>query len=503
VTRVLLCCGDGSAAYGLRQAIATEGVEVVAQVLTSQSALTYLAETDLEVDVAVVDDAIGPMRVWDLVREIGSRHPRIGVVAVVDDTGPTTFAAAMDAGARGLVRRPVAVEEMQARVHGAAAWAETVRRALGAASRVDGPVGSMVVVAGSKGGVGTTTLATHLALLAQADDPGRSVCLVDLDLQKGDVPSLLDIRHRRDITDLVPVAEELSVRALSDVLFAHPSGLRILLSPIQGEDAEEVREMPARLILGTLRSRFDVVIVDVGSTVSEASLVAVEMCDDAYVVATPDVLGLRGVRRLTGVWERLSARKEEQVTVVLNRVDKRSDIQPDTARRILGLPVLPVHLPAAFRGLEGAVNRRDPGLTDARLLAALRELAAATRLARPLTPEASRRRRKQDAGQAVVELPGIFLMIMLVMALLWQGGLMTVTWTLAGHAASEAARAAAVGADVDAAARRPLPGPWQDGLSVSRSGSQVTVRLKAPLLMPGARPLDLPISASASMVREP
>jgi pilus assembly protein CpaE len=271
-----------------------------------------------------------------------------------------------------------------------------------------------------------------------------------------------------------------------------------------------VHEQAARLILGTLRSRFDVVVVDAGACVSEASMVAVELSDEVYVVATPDVTGLRGVRRLTGLWERLSARKEDQVGVILNRVHRRNDIQPDTAQRIVGLPVLPVHLQADFRGLEPAINRRDPALADPRYTADVRRLAAAARLARPLSPEAAARRRtrrgpakRRDAGQSTLELAGLFGLILLVILLLWQGVLLGVTWTLGGHAASEAARALAVGADPQRAAEESLPFTWADTVEVTVTGQdRVSVLLPTPILFPGTQRAAFPVRVSAGTVSE-
>ena len=123
----------------------------------------------------------------------------------------------------------------------------------------------MVAIAGAKGGVGATTVAVHLALEAARRGPDRSVCLVDFDLQAGDVRSYLDLTHRRSVGDLVDVASDLSSRQLDESLSAHPSGLRVLLPPPEGERAEDVTGDVARRILGALRSRFDVVVVDVGA----------------------------------------------------------------------------------------------------------------------------------------------------------------------------------------------------------------------------------------------
>ncbi|MDF3292093.1 TadE/TadG family type IV pilus assembly protein [Streptomyces silvisoli] len=102
--------------------------------------------------------------------------------------------------------------------------------------------------------------------------------------------------------------------------------------------------------------------------------------------------------------------------------------------------------------------------------------------------------RLPDRGQVSVELLGITPLILLVLLLVWQFVLVGYTYTLAGNAADEAARAAAVGADPQTAAQRDLPGAWSDGVTTSvATGSNVVtarVALHVPMLVPGF--LDLP-----------
>ncbi|MCQ4046018.1 TadE/TadG family type IV pilus assembly protein [Streptantibioticus rubrisoli] len=102
--------------------------------------------------------------------------------------------------------------------------------------------------------------------------------------------------------------------------------------------------------------------------------------------------------------------------------------------------------------------------------------------------------RSSDRGQVSVELLGITPLILLVLLLVWQFVLVGYTYTLAGNAADEAARAAAVGSDPQAAAQRDLPGAWSDGAaaSVATGADVVTARvaLHVPMLVPGF--LDVP-----------
>ena len=69
--------------------------------------------------------------------------------------------------------------------------------------------GKVYAVVGAKGGVGATTVVTHMALDVARTVASLTVCLVDLDLEKGDVPGHVEVRHRLGISDLAKVADDL------------------------------------------------------------------------------------------------------------------------------------------------------------------------------------------------------------------------------------------------------------------------------------------------------
>ncbi|WP_306326700.1 TadE/TadG family type IV pilus assembly protein [Streptomyces venezuelae] len=94
-----------------------------------------------------------------------------------------------------------------------------------------------------------------------------------------------------------------------------------------------------------------------------------------------------------------------------------------------------------------------------------------------------------DAGQVAVEFLGMVPVILLTLALLWQVVLVGYTYTLAGNAADEAARACAVGDDGPAAARRHVDGAWSasggDCGGPSDGITTVVVKIEVPVLVPG------------------
>ncbi|WP_340376479.1 AAA family ATPase [Streptomyces sp. SS7] len=359
-TRILPAVGDADAVRSLTTLLSqlpdAEPVPPVADSTQLVDTLARLAAESVDElpEVVIVHERIGPVPALELVREVALRFPAVGVVLVTTDAGPGLFQAAMDSGARGVVTLPLGYEELAHRVQSVAQWSVGVRRHLGhGAEEFTGVGGTVVTVSGAKGGVGATLTAVQLALAAQAS--GRPTALVDLDLQTGDVASYLDVQFRRSVVDLAAITD-LSPRVLAEAVFRHDSGLALLLAPAEGERGEEVTDRAVRQIVGALRSRYEVVVVDCGAQLSGAGAAAVEMADRALLVTTPDVVAVRGAKRTVRMWDRLQVRKAEETTVVVNRHTRGTEIQPPLIQKITGTAVAATAVPANFRELQAAVD---------------------------------------------------------------------------------------------------------------------------------------------------
>ncbi|MGW3389590.1 AAA family ATPase [Streptomyces cinereoruber] len=359
-TRILPAVGDPDAARSvttlLSQLPDAEPAPPVADSTQLVDTLARLAAASLDElpEVVLVHERIGPVPALELVREVALRFPAVGVVLITADASPVLFSAAMDSGARGLVTLPLGYEELASRVQAAAQWSAGVRRHLGSGpDQAAGPGGTVVTVSGAKGGVGTTVAAVHLALAARAS--GRSVALVDLDLQSGDVASYLDVQFRRSVADLAAITD-ISPRVLQDAVYVHETGLSLLLSPAEGERGEEVTDRAARQVVSALRGRHEVVVVDCGSRLDGAGAAVIEMADTALLVTTPDVVAVRAAKRTVRMWERLQVRKAEETITLVNRHHRSSEIQPPLVQKITGTRVAGASVPANFKELQAVVD---------------------------------------------------------------------------------------------------------------------------------------------------
>lgn len=507
--RILAGTADADAARALLGLLGQlPGVEPAPALPDSTGLLETLARAaeagiDELPEVVIVQEGIGPMPALDLIRDVALRFPAVGVVLLTADPSPAVLAAAMDSGARGVVGFPLSYDELGARVEAAATWSAGVRRHLGPQRALPAVAGgTLIAVAGAKGGVGTTVTAVQLALAAHAS--GRSTALVDLDLQGGDIASYLDVQFRRSVADLADIAD-VSSRVLHDAMYVHESGPALLLAPADGERGEDVTDRSARLVLAALRQRYEVVIVDCGTQMTSANAVAVEVADAAVLVLTPDVIAVRAAKRMVRMWDRLQIRKPQDTTAVVNRYTRGSEIQPSLIGRITGTRMAASVIPAGFRELQAVIDagRLQDLDTRSTVKAGIWSLAGELGLVTGATLPAVRGKKQRrergergerfqsDKGQVVLETLGMTPIILITLILVWQAVLAGYTFTLAGNAADQAARAAAVSkndADASAAATSDLPGAWRPGeTTISRADGTVSakVTLTIPLLIPG------------------
>jgi len=493
--RVLLGASDIELAAALRTQVAElTDIEIVG-VESSSADVVSAAGQDPSLDVVLVHQNIDGMSAMDLIRELAMRHPHLAVVVIADDASAAIYGSAMEAGARGVVSTESSQAELQSRIGSAAEWSNTMRRHFDPSSSGVMPtrMGKMMAICGAKGGTGATTLTIQLALRAVADN--QQVCIVDLDLQKGDVPSYLDITHRRSIADLMATAAELDGVILGEALYVHRDGPHVLLAPPDGEQAEDVSARAARQILSGLRARYDVVLVDCGTYLTEANAVAIELADNVLVTVTPDLPCLRAAQRLGKMWERLQIRKRDDMSVVLVRADRKNEVQPDFARKILGLPMLKTTVPAAFRSLEEATNTGAPKTVDngdyrKAVTAVAREIELVSS-----GESGGKGRGKGDAGVAITEFTLLIPFIGLLLLLIWQAILVGLTSMYSSHASAEGARAVAVlgyddpgaRAEVERRAVARVSDQWGDKnhFHLSVNGDYVKVTIDAPAVLPG------------------
>ena len=218
-----------------------------------------------------------------------------------------------------------------------------------------GVQGKMVVLIGPKGGSGKTLTATNLAVsLAVA---GRSVVVVDLDLQFGDVGLALGLSPATTIYDLLTSGGSMDAEKLDAYLVRHPSGAKALLAPRRPDEAGRITVDFLREVYALLRTTHDVVIVDTPPAFTAEVIAAVDASSEVCMVAMLDTLSLKNTRLGFETLERMGY-QDTDIRFLLNRADSQVGISLDDVQAVVGRA--PDVLVPSDRAITRSVNEGTP-----------------------------------------------------------------------------------------------------------------------------------------------
>src|SRR5262249_12986251 len=139
------------------------------------------------------------------------------------------------------------------------------------------------------------------------------VALVDLDLQRGDVATFLNLNPTQSLATLAMTGGDVDDLLLYSTLIRHTSGVYVLAAPLHIEEADAVGHEEADTALSLLRSRFRYTVVDTARMLTAATLAAFSHTDRVLVLTDLSVPGVRSARRTVDVLNRLK--------IPLERVD--------------------------------------------------------------------------------------------------------------------------------------------------------------------------------------
>ncbi len=219
-------------------------------------------------------------------------------------------------------------------------------------------------VASSSGGCGKTFYATNLACYLAAQT-GQRVCLVDLDLQFGEVSTALHLRPRFTISDLLsrePVDDDDLDEHVEQYLERHELGFSVLAAPFSPADADMIAPKDVYKVMGALRRHFDYIVVDTPAQLSEIVLAAFDHSTRVLCMVTLDLPSIRNMRVFLTTLEKLRI-NSQTIGVVLNKVEDDIGIDITDVQEVLDNKIISV-LPYS-REVMKSINKGRPALISA------------------------------------------------------------------------------------------------------------------------------------------
>jgi pilus assembly protein CpaE len=270
--------------------------------------VTTIADADeafgrvAEHQLAIVDVVSGSKSAFDICREIRGTPAlaRIPVLCVGQSDDVEDRIRFLEAGADDVMAKPFDARELEARVEALLLRFQRSKDMTVVSS--DGLTVSRaqrtVAVHSPRGGVGTTTIATNIAMVMARQKPDR-VVLVDMHLQFGQVATHLNLEVKQSIADVA--RDEAATREpelLRTYATRHDSGLHVLAAPISPELADLVTAEHVDRILTTLLESYDSVVIDAGSWLDERTMTVFEHAETVIFAVCPEISALKAMHGL-------------------------------------------------------------------------------------------------------------------------------------------------------------------------------------------------------------
>lgn len=200
--------------------------------------------------------------------------------------------------------------------------------------------GNVITVFSTASAVGKTLVAINMA--AELARLGYRACLVDADLQFGDVCNYLRLVPERTIADAQKAAEAnadtFDVMQFLDVYECDAISFSVMAAPLRLDEAYNMAVLSAQHILQQLQYHFDFVVVDTTSAFSEMNLMIMDMSTIITFLGIVDFIPTIKNMKIGCDTIRSLGYESSKIRLVLNRSNSKTKIDLEDVERILGEP---------------------------------------------------------------------------------------------------------------------------------------------------------------------
>ncbi len=198
------------------------------------------------------------------------------------------------------------------------------------------PMGRMVAFFGSRGGVGTSTIAHNVAVAAtQVLD--RDAVIVDMDLAFGSGGLNFNLDPAQGIQDALTIGDKVDAIFLDRLMVQCADRVKLLGAPATIDYAYDLPETAAIDVFNELRRMVPLTIVDMPHQWTSFTRRMLIDADDVVLVATPDLASLRNVKTLADQLARLRQNDRPALTILTQvGLPKRPEIHVEDFKKALG-----------------------------------------------------------------------------------------------------------------------------------------------------------------------
>jgi pilus assembly protein CpaE len=312
----------------------------------------------------IVDISGDPEAAIKAVERVKQAAPDLFVVVSNFHADGETVIACMRAGANEFLLQPIKRTEF--------------REAMGRLERAprhhtasESKLGKIYTFIGTKGGVGTTTLAVNFAAV-QAQRK-QSTVLLDLDWIGNDAAMQLGATPQYTLLEVAENLERLDQALFEGFVTRDPLGFFLVGPPDALEHTAPFSDHMFREFATFLVDKYDCIVVDGGRAVSnETVLAAAQVSAAVFLVVDQDFPSIRNAQRYITFLMRMGF-NQDQVKVVVNRYAKKAGTNQASLEQIqqtlnqpafYGIPPSPAVLASINKARPFVTNREQAGDLD-------------------------------------------------------------------------------------------------------------------------------------------
>ena len=284
------------------------------------------------------------------IQRLSSEAPKTALISAAYNASPDLMLGSLRAGAREFLQLPISPAELKTVLDRVSEFC---------AVQVEAPKkkGRMIAVFSSKGGCGTSFIATNLAACS-----GARTVLVDLNLQAGDLPLFLGVNPKYSFADMAENRARLDDALVKSFVTPYSSSLSLLAAPREADAADEIEPEHVFDVLQRLRESYDHVVLDPQHTFDSITLAALDQSDEIILVLTLDIPAIRSTQRALEIFDRLGYPRKK-IRVVVNRWSKQIDLDLRQVEKFLGEPVVGF-IPSDYQTAVTSINLGQPLVTS-------------------------------------------------------------------------------------------------------------------------------------------
>lgn len=309
--------------------LSAAGLEILGEAGYGTEATFLAAEIRPSVILLALEDP--PVRGLATLEALQQQMPDTPVLTYSTSADAQLMRQAMRAGARDLLSKPLREAELREAIHTVLSQEEQRQVARWSEQSAASARGTVLTIAGAKGGIGKTAIATNLAIAIRALTR-QEVALVDGDAQFGDVAVMMDMDVERSLADLARDEPEIDRDVIRRYLRRHESGVNMLMAASEPNDWRAVQPEHISAMARVLSETHEYVIIDTPGAMNEAVAASLNEAAIVFLVTSLDVSSVKDTKtalRILQSW----AMPPSRVRLIVNDNTRASAVSVSDVER--------------------------------------------------------------------------------------------------------------------------------------------------------------------------